>query len=200
MLHQLIKYSTEEELIAQCLVNNYRAQEELYRLYSRKMFGLCLRFAKNRADAADILQESFIKVFRNLGQFRGEGSFEGWIRRTVTTTAISHYKKFLFEARQLDIADFEETEILDETINDEISANEMILLLQQLPDQYRLVFNLYVVEGYTHEEIAEMLEMRTGTSKSQLSRAKNILREKITALTNYQPYTDGNKNKIVRSF
>jgi RNA polymerase sigma factor (sigma-70 family) len=180
----LNKSYSEEELITQCLENNTKAQEELYRLYSRKMYGLCLRFAKNRMDADDILQESFIKVFFNLKNYRSEGSFEGWIRRTVTTTAINHYKKFLRESQQIDITDIEETKLGEEDADFDISAEELICMLQSLPDVNRISFNLFVIEGYSHKEISQMLGIPENTSKSNLLRAKKMLQNKILKLKN----------------
>jgi RNA polymerase sigma factor (sigma-70 family) len=172
----------EQQLIERCLENNIRAQEELYKQYSRKMYGLCLRYAKNRPDADDILQESFIKIFFNLKNYKGAGSFEGWIRRTITTTAINHYKKFLRESRQLDVEEIVETEIMEESIDDELGVEDLIGLLREIPDIQRLVFNLFVMEGYSHREIGQMLDIPENTSKSHMARAKRNLQYKIMEL------------------
>jgi len=171
--------TTESKLIKKCLSNDSRAIKELYDLYAPKMFGVCLRYAKNQMEAEDILQEGFIKVFSNLHHFKFEGSFEGWIRRTFVNTAINHYKKNLKHARELDIHDVETENLKGEKVLDRLSAEEILSVIQTLPEGYRVVFNLNVIEGYTHKMIGEMLRISENTSKSQLLRAKRLLREKI---------------------
>lgn len=171
--------TTENELIKKCLQNDSRALNKLYELYASKMFGVCLRYAKNQMEAEDILQEGFIKIFSNLHRFKFEGSFEGWIRRTFVNTAINHYKKNLKHARELDIQDVEAENEKDVKVIDRLSADEILSIVQSLPEGYKVVFNLNVVEGYTHKMIGEMLSISENTSKSQLLRAKRLLREKI---------------------
>ena len=173
---------SEEELIQKCLENCMEAQEKFYKLYSRKMYGLCLRLSRNRMDADDILQESFIKIFFNLKYFRGEGSFEGWIRRTITTTAINHYRKFFRKSQEIDIEEIEETKFNEEDQYFNFSKEELIQMLQTLPDTKRMTFNLFVIEGYSHKEISEMLGINENTSKSNLLRAKKMLQDKILKL------------------
>jgi RNA polymerase sigma-70 factor (ECF subfamily) len=154
----------------------------IYRHFAPKMFGICLRFAKNHMDAEEILQEGFIKIFTKLGEFRNEGSFEGWIRRTIINTAINYYKKNL---RRLMDSDVNDCEIADRSLLDiycNLSMKELMSLVQDLPTGYRTVFNLNVIEGYTHKEIGEMLNISDNTSKSQLNRAKAILRKKVIAM------------------
>lgn len=170
---------TEEELIKQCLKNDNRALEQLYEQYAPKMYGVCLRYAKNQMEAEDILQEGFIKVYKNLHRFQNKGSFEGWIRRTFVNTAINHYKKNLRYAREMDIENVEIENNKATKILDKISTDELMALIQRLPEGYRVVFNLNVIEGYTHKMIGQMLGISENTSKSQLLRAKRLLQDKI---------------------
>jgi len=154
-------------------------QEELYRRFSPKMYAVCLRYANNSEDAQDLLQEGFIKIFRNLHRFRAEGSFEGWIRRVFVNTAIEHYRK---KSAQLStVSEKEENTIEDTDITalDSLAEKDILNLVQELSPGYKTVFNLYVVEGYSHKEIGEMLGISEGTSKSQLARAKAILQKKV---------------------
>ncbi|MFU8844304.1 MAG: RNA polymerase sigma factor [Bacteroidales bacterium] len=173
---------TEEELIRQCLNNDVKAQEFLYRRFAPKMFGVCLRFAKNQMEAEDLLQEGFIKVFLNLKSFRGEGSLEGWIRRTMVNTAINCYKKHIKYQKEVAI-DQDESYLpqISEQIN-ELSIQELLKLIANLPSGYRMVFNLNVIEGYTHKEIGKLLNISENTSKSQLSRARSTLQKIISRL------------------
>ena len=157
---------------------NRRMQEELYRRFSPRMYAVCLRYAGSAEEAEDILQEGFIKIFKKLDSFRSEGSFEGWIRRIFVNTAIEHFrrKKYLQP-----VTEKEETSIEGKyvTILDSLAERDILGLVQQLSPGYRTVFNMYVVEGYTHKEIADMLGISEGTSKSQLSRAKTILQDMV---------------------
>jgi RNA polymerase sigma-70 factor (ECF subfamily) len=168
---------SEEELIKQCIAGNKKAQEELYTKYAPQMWGVCLRFTKNRMAAEDILQEGFVKVFGKLKQYSGDGSFEGWIRKTVVNTAINHYKKNINVSKELDIDEVKINNQIQPKIIDQLTINELMEVIQELPEGYRLVFNLFVVEGYSHKEIAEKLDITENTSKSQLSRARNQLQE-----------------------
>jgi len=142
------------------------------------MFGLCLQYANNYDDACDILQDGFIKVFRKMDQFTGKGSFDGWIRRIMINTALERYRSHLHLYPLT-----ENTVIKDELVYDEvfekISADELVKLVQRLPPRYRMVFNMYAIEGYTHKEIAETMGITVGTSKSNLSRARDILKRKV---------------------
>lgn len=170
------RYS-EAELVAGCQKGNPRHQRALYEQYYRLMFGLCLRYTDNRDDAEDILQEGFIKVFKHINSFRGQGSFEGWIRRIMVHTAIEHYRRnsryFMVDIEEAREVAFEADALMA------LSRDEIVGHIQALPVGYRTVFNLYVVEGYPHQEIADMLGISVGTSKSQLSRAKKLLQEKL---------------------
>ena len=166
------------DLIRGCMESDRRMQEELYRRFSPRMYAVCLRYAGNAEEAEDILQEGFIKVFKKLDSFRNEGSFEGWIRRIFVNTAIEHFrrKKYL-----LPVTEKEENTIEGKytSVLDDLGAKDIMALVQELSPGYRTVFNMYVVEGYTHKEIADQLGISEGTSKSQLSRAKVILQDMV---------------------
>ena len=168
---------TEADLVTGCQREDPRYQRALYDRYHRLMLGVCLRYTDNRDDAQDILQEGFIRVFKYIQSFRSEGSFEGWIRRIMVHTAIEHYRRssryFMVDVKEAhDIQ-------LDADALSALSRDEILALIQELPTGYRTVFNLYAIEGYTHQEIGEMLNISDGTSKSQLSRAKRMLQEKL---------------------
>jgi RNA polymerase sigma factor (sigma-70 family) len=169
---------TDTDLIKGSLAGDSRMQELLYQRYSPKMYAVCLRYAGNYEDAQDLLQEGFIKVFRNLDKFRHEGSFEGWLRRVFVNTSIEHYRR---KIHLNSISEKEETIIEDASVSvlDQLAERDIIQLVQELSPGYRTVFNLYVIEGYSHKEIAEMMHISEGTSKSQLARAKSILQKKV---------------------
>ncbi len=171
---------SEPDLIRGCIAGDRRMQEELYRRFSPKMYAVCLRYANNADDAQDLLQEGFIKVYRNLHRFRAEGSFEGWIRRVFVNTSIEHFRKK--STRMSMVTDKEENTIEDADISalSKLAEKDIINIIQELSPGYRTVFNLYVVEGYSHKEIGDMLGISEGTSKSQLARAKGVLQKKIT--------------------
>jgi len=171
---------SESDLINGCIQGNRQMQEELYNRFSGKMYAVCLRYANNAEDAQDLLQEGFIKVFRNLHRFRAEGSFEGWIRRVFVNSSIEHFRKKSLQLSK--VSDKEENTIEDSDISalDQLAEKDIIALVQELSPGYRTVFNLYVVEGYSHKEIGEMLDISEGTSKSQLARARSILQKKVT--------------------
>jgi len=155
-----------------------RMQEELYRRFSPRMYGVCLRYAGNVEEAEDILQEGFIKIFKKLGSFRSEGSFEGWVRRIFVNTAIEHFRRKTY---QQPITEQHENTVEGKSLSvlDNLGEKDILKLVQDLSPGYRTVFNLYVVEGYTHKEIGDMLGISEGTSKSQLSRAKVLLQEMV---------------------
>jgi RNA polymerase sigma factor (sigma-70 family) len=170
---------SESDLIKGCIAGDRRLQEELYRRFSPKMYAVCLRYANNADDAQDLLQEGFIKVYRNLHRFRAEGSFEGWIRRVFVNTSIEHFRKK--STRLSMVTDKEENTIEDADITaiHKLAEKDIINIIQELSPGYRTVFNLYVVEGYSHKEIGELMGISEGTSKSQLARAKGVLQKKI---------------------
>lgn len=169
---------TETDLIRGCIDGERRMQEELYRRFSAKMYAVCLRYAGNADDAQDILQDGFVKIFKNLDRFRGEGSFEGWIRRIFVNTAIEHLRRRTYLTP---IAEKEENTIpyKEKTALDRLGEKDILKLISQLSPGYRTVFNMYVVEGYTHKEIGDLLGISEGTSKSQLARARMILQEMV---------------------
>ena len=154
-------------------------QSKLYNIFAPKMYGLCLRYSASVEDAQDLLQEGFIKVYNNLGNFKWEGSFEGWMRRIFVNLALDKYRSKISLLSIDEVAENQEPS--DNEINalDSISEKEILELIRQLPDQYRMVFNLYVIEGYSHKELGEMLNIRESTSRSNLARAKMILKEKV---------------------
>jgi RNA polymerase sigma-70 factor (ECF subfamily) len=164
------------------LNNNPKSQALLYKYFAPKMYGICLRFAGNQMEADDIMQEGFIKVYTQLKNFRNEGSFEGWIRRTFINTAINYYRKNLKSSKFQNVDDLEVPLKNEENIYDTLSKEELINLIQELPNGYRTVFNLNVIEGYTHKEIGAMLNISDNTSKSQLTRARSILQKKVIAM------------------
>lgn len=168
------------DLIEGCKRGDRKIQYELYQRFSPKMYGVCLRYAGNAVEAEDILQEGFIKVYDKIGSYRGEGSFEGWIRRIFVNTAIEHFRKKIYLQP---ITETEENTIEGKylTVLDELAEKDIIQLVQQLSPGYRTVFNMYVIEGYTHKQIGDALGVSEGTSKSQLSRAKRILQELVKA-------------------
>lgn len=169
---------SETDLISGCLASDRRMQEELYRRFSPRMYAVCLRYAGNAEEAEDILQEGFIKVFKKLDSFRNEGSFEGWVRRIFVNTAIEHFRRKRY---LLPVTEKEENSLEGKytSVLDELGAKDIMALVQELSPGYRTVFNMYVVEGYTHKEIADLLGISEGTSKSQLSRAKVILQDMV---------------------
>jgi RNA polymerase sigma-70 factor (ECF subfamily) len=170
---------SESDLIKGCIEGNRQMQEELYKRFSGKMYAVCLRYANNADDAQDLLQEGFIKVFRNLHRFRAEGSFEGWVRRVFVNSSIEHFRKKSVELSK--VSDKEENTIEDTDISalDQLAERDIVQLIQDLSPGYRTVFNLYVVEGYSHKEIGDLLGISEGTSKSQLARARSILQKKV---------------------
>ncbi len=178
-------YFDEQKVLEDCLKNDRKAQELLYKQFSKKMYGVCLRYASDTDTAADILQEGFIKMFKALPKYSSTGSFEGWLRRIIVNTALDYYRK---SSKLIAVSDYD-TEINDENTVDalsKISAEEIIGLVRELPIGYRTVFNLYVIEGYSHKEISSQLDISEGTSKSQLSRAKAILKNKIERTQNLE--------------
>lgn len=170
------------KLIELCKSEDRNAQKKLYNLYSRKLFALCYRYSKNEAE--DILQISFIKIFKNINKYEGTGSFEGWIKRITVNTAITEFHKKNVLKHSGDILDYEETSIDENNINalSQLTAEELLNMINDLPDIYRVTFNLYAIEGYKHHEIAEMLNISEGTSKSHISRARKMLQDKLTHL------------------
>jgi len=170
---------TEAEIINGCKAGKRELQKALYERFSGKMFAVCLRYAKKREEAEDYLQEGFIKVFRNMNQYSGAGSFEGWIRRIMVNTALEHLRKKKMDFGTFDIERVEDNHADDNSATSRIEVKDLLAVIQQLPTGYQTIFNLYAIEGYQHNEIAVMLGISEGTSKSQLARARALLQEKL---------------------
>ncbi len=173
--------NTIDSLYEGCKKGSRQAQERLYRALASKMLGVCMRYARSTFEAEDMLQIGFVKVFQSIGSYRGEGSFEGWIRRIMVNTAIEGYRKHMRGAQVVEI-----DEVQDNTQQtfamDALECEDLLRIIQTLPDGYRIVFNMYALEGYSHKEIADALNISEGASKSQLSRARTWLKEKIKQL------------------
>lgn len=167
-----------DEIIKDCQRDSIKAQEQLYRLLAPKLFSVCLKYSRNYEDAQDNLQDGFLLIFKKIGQYQFKGSFEGWAKRVMVNNVLQRYRtQGIFEIVSENLP--EEAEVELET--EEISMDFLVSIIQALPDRYRMVFNLYVIDGYSHKEIAEMLGITDGTSKSNLARARMILKEKIEA-------------------
>ena len=165
-----------DELIKQCADNDRKAQKEIYQLFAGKLFSICLKYSKNKQEAQDNFQDGFIVIFDKIGQYNFKGSFEGWLKRVMINTVLLKYrKKNVLNIVTEDIPD----EVIVDVDDDEISLDFLLNLINDLPDRYRLVFNLYALDGYSHKEISEMLLIAEGTSKSNLARARAILKQKI---------------------
>ena len=168
------------QLIKKCKLQDRKAQEELYRQYSGKFFLLCLKYSSDRQQAQDTLQDGFLKIFENLDQFSGKGSFEGWMTRIMINTAMKKYRsRTVYLSVDEDL--IEDTEDNFEVDEEQVELSELIRFIQELPERYRHVFNLYVMEGFSHQEISVMLKISTGTSKSNLARARLKLQESVEA-------------------
>ncbi len=165
-----------KQLIENCKVNDNKAQGELYKLFTGKLFSVCLKYSRNYTEAEDNLQDAFLVIFNKIGQYKNKGSFEGWLKRITINTVLQRYRnEKVFDIINEDITEAIEVDIEEE----EVSIDYLLQIIQELPDRYRLVFNLYVLDGYSHKEIAEMLSITIGTSKSNLARARQILKNNI---------------------
>lgn len=172
------------KIIKGCLAGDRRDHELLYRRYAPKLYTVCLQYSGNDEDARDILQEGFIKIFENLGHYKHEGSFEGWIRRIIVNTALERFRNMHSLYRVDDIDSITEPEA--EPDNEDyagLEAVDLLFIIRELPPKYRMVFNLYAIEGYSHREISKMLNISEGTSKSNLSRARVILQRRVGSYT-----------------
>jgi RNA polymerase sigma factor (sigma-70 family) len=165
-------HMSDEEIIKSCLAGDARAQKLLYDKYARRMMGLCLRYGGDQAIAEDMMQEGWIKVFRNLHSFGFKGSFEGWIKKIMVNTSLDYLRKNKNHFNQLEIEATRETISSEISSSDPLSTKELLHIIQKLPTGYRTVFNLFAIEGYSHKEIATMLSISENTSKSQYSRAR----------------------------
>ena len=172
------------EIIKGCLEGNRRDQELLYRRHAGKLYAVCMQYSGNDDEAKDILQEGFIKIFENLRQYKFEGSFEGWMRRITVNTALEKYRSRnnLYKVEDIDQISETESEPDADDYN-RLEANDLLGIIRELPPKYRMVFNLYAIEGYSHKEISKMVNISEGTSKSNLSRARIILQRRVGSYT-----------------
>ena len=170
---------TDEQLLEAILRQDAKAQRLLYERFARKMFGVCLRYTRNREEAEDYLQDGFLKVFQKISSFKNEGSLEGWIRRVIVNSCLDHLRQQKMQWNEMDEATepAENAEVLDK-----LQASDLLELIRQLPPGFRTVFNLFAIEGYSHKEIGEMLNISEGTSKSQFARARMNLVDKVNKL------------------
>jgi RNA polymerase sigma factor (sigma-70 family) len=173
-----------KEIIKGCLEGNRRDQELLYRRHAAKLYAVCMQYSGNDDEAKDILQEGFIKIFENLGSYKFEGSFEGWMRRITVNTALEKYRSRnnLYKVEDIDQISETESEPDGEDYTG-LEANDLLDIIRELPPKYRMVFNLYAIEGYSHKEISKMVNISEGTSKSNLSRARMILQRRVGSYT-----------------
>ncbi|MFD2583503.1 RNA polymerase sigma factor [Pedobacter vanadiisoli] len=187
---KLTRSYTIDDLMEGCKAGDRKMQELLYRQTAAKMLAVCMRYAKDRMEAEDVLQMGYIKIFQKIKEYRGDGSFEGWIRRVMVNTAIESYRKNL---RSLNVVEIDEAYEQPSTGFDfgTLGMQDLMKVIQKLADGYRMVFNMYVIEGYSHKEIGEALGISEGASKSQLSRARAILKEEIIKMEGfgYATYT-----------
>jgi RNA polymerase sigma factor (sigma-70 family) len=177
---------TVEDLIKCCKAGERKAQENLYKHFASKMLGVCFRYATDRMEAEDMLQNGFIKVFQKIHDYRGDGSFEGWIRRIMVHSAIEFYRKHhkMMQLVDLDYAAWQPS--VNPMATAGLAAKDLMALIQRLPSGYRIVFNLYAIEGYSHKEIAALTGITEGASKSQLSRARTVLKQQIIKMEGKQ--------------
>ncbi|GJM33063.1 MAG: DNA-directed RNA polymerase sigma-70 factor [Saprospiraceae bacterium] len=172
---------TEKELIEGCIQEKRVCQQEVFRRYAGKMMSVCLRYTRHRMEAEDILQDAFIKVFDHLGKFQHKGSFEGWIRRIVINTALKNYSRKSYSHEQIGV-EYHPDVPVEPTVFSNLGEEDLLELIAGLPEGYRLVFNLYAIEGYSHKEIADMLGIQESTSRSQLVKARKLLQVQILKL------------------
>ncbi len=177
------KNMTDLQLIEGCKKHDRIAQKILFEKYSRFLLGICLRYASDKAEAEDILQDCFVKIFFHIGDFSGTGSFSGWLRRIAVNTSITSYHKNMKYRYQMNIDDYSTVETGTAGYNDsQFTSEELLRILNELPPGYRMVFNLYAIEGYKHKEIAELMSIDINTSKSQYSRARALIRSRLEEL------------------
>jgi RNA polymerase sigma factor (sigma-70 family) len=184
---------SDEQIIAGCRAGDRKYQELLYQRFASKMFTVCMRYAAESNSAQDLLQEGFVKIFKNIDKFRGEGSFEGWIRRIFVNTCLEFVRK---KANMYVVQDTDtvKVEYQDENALQKLMKEDLMEMIQSLSTGYRTIFNLYVIEGYSHKEIAELLNVTEGTSKSQLARARYLLQKKVETVMGIKS-TNGTKAK-----
>lgn len=168
-----------DQLIKKCINKDAQAQSQLYKQFASKLFSLCLKYSKNYAEAEDNLHDAFITIFNKIEQYNNKGSFEGWLKRIAINTSLQRYRE---DVGVYDIMNEDNIKDVSVDLNEnDVSINYLLQIIQELPDRYRLVFNLYVLDGYSHVEISELINISVGTSKSNLARARMILKDKIEA-------------------
>jgi RNA polymerase sigma-70 factor (ECF subfamily) len=172
----------EQQIIEGCLKNSRKAQKMLYDKYASKFLGMCVRYAKDKLEAEDILQDGFLKIFGRISQYSGLGSFEGWMKRIIVNTAITNYRQNLKHYYKQHIDEVNETDMESSFSEIEYTLDELLKVIQNLPPGYKMVFNMFAIEGFQHKEIAEMMGIDVTTSKSQYSRARKLLRQKLEEL------------------
>lgn len=177
MFLRIQKWDSEEKLIRACQRNDASAQREVYNRFSRRMLGVCTRYIKDDMEAEDVMVSGFVRVFEKIEQYQFAGSFEGWVRRIMVTEALQYLRRNRSLHLQVDVEMVYNEAAVMHTDNDNLQTEDLLRMVQQLPDGYRTVFNLYAIEGYSHKEIAEQLGVSENTSKSQLSRARALLQE-----------------------
>ncbi len=169
------------ELIAECKKGKREAQEKLYRRFSPMLYGVCLRYSRDNTEAEDFLHDGYMIIFEKIGQFANRGSFEGWMRRIVVNVALERYRSRNKLYPVEDITKYDNTSVKEDLFA-ELGASELLEMIKELPPRYKMVFNLYAIEGFTHKEIAEQMSITEGTSKSNLNRARQILQNKLEKL------------------
>lgn len=175
-------FKSEEDIIAGCLKKKHRAQKQLYKRYYNKMFGICLRYCSYRNEAEDIVLDGFFNIFSKIHLYEKKGPFEAWMRRIMINTAIDHYRKNLKFNGHASLDDLGYEENIKVHLPDHLTRDKILETVQQLPEGYRMVFNLYAIEGYAHKEIAAMLGVSENTSKTQLLKARKYLQKKLLQL------------------
>lgn len=168
-----------KSLIQNCNKGDQVSQRKLFEIFAPKMLGVCMRYFTSKQEAEDVLQEGFIKIYTNLNKYNFEGSFEGWVRRIMVNTALDTIRKNVKYRDDIEIDSVDYKVTSNGNIIESMVRDELLILIQELPTGYRTVFNLFAIEGYSHKEIAEQLEISENTSKSQFSRAKSLLRKKL---------------------
>ena len=176
---------TDEEMLNGCMTNSEHAQKLLFNKYSRIMTGVCLRYADSYEEAQDIVQDGFIKVFKKIGMFSGKGSLEGWVRRIMVNTSLDYLRSIKNERFNVTIDNVSYKLKEDQKVESDLQAEDLLKMVQSLPTGYRTVFNMYAIEGFTHKEIGNALEISENTSKSQYSRARTLLQKKLEEI-NYK--------------
>ncbi len=188
-----MKYSSEKEIIRGCIRKERKAQEVLYKKYYRTMLGLCLRYSKDKAEAEDVMLDGLTRIFLKISKYDGRGSFEGWMKKIMINTAIDNYRKNLKHYYHEHIDDVDEEYMASSKIPDNLSRDQIMSTLQQLPPGSRMIFNLYAIEGFSHKEIAGKLDISANTSKTQLLKARKTLQKKLIQLNTITYNTSQNE-------